>query len=141
MLIIFFTFQNFTKICEISVIDTCICHLLVKTGGLYLKICLCDNVSRNPFLLRKLRKHDVTLTSFTEALPEIASFPSVWMCQVDGMEGTEIDNRLKYGEISGKIRGRGNKSPPPPPLQSVGDLRVVLIFAYYLHCALLLNEW
>ena len=43
----------------------------------------------NPYLLSKPGKQDVTLTSFTAHLSELARFPSVRMRQIDHWEGIE----------------------------------------------------
>ena len=70
----------------------------------------------NPYFLPGPGKHEVTLTSFTAGLSELASFPLVRMCELGDREGTEslAVIRMQLREISQKIpRGGGAKDSPP----------------------------
>ena len=68
----------------------------------------------NPYSCLKPGIHDVTLTSYVADVSNIASFPFVKTCQIDGLEGIEdlATIRTQLREISRKNeRGRGKKYP------------------------------
>ena len=84
-----FIFFKILKIRDSSLIETFILNLLLKTiRSIFSAVCV-TAFPANPYFYLKPGKRDVTVTSFLADVSNLARFPAVRMCQIDGLEGAE----------------------------------------------------